>query len=134
MAGSLEVQTRAKRPAGREVRSPALRSHTVRLHQPCDSGGPAARRGSRAARPRIGVRIISAGLQKISRPHPAVLLRSRVEAVRQRMIRTLTGILACLILAGCGVPGEAYQPRPPPAAQAVIYLYRPYKLLTCPAN
>src|SRR6266404_713807 len=129
MDRSLEVRTRAQRRAGREVRSPALRSHTVRLHQPCDSGGPAARRGSRAARARIGVRIISAGLQKISRSHPAVPLRSRIEVVRQRMIRTLTGILACLILAGCGVQGEAYQPRPTPAAQSVIYIYRPYELL-----
>ena len=50
------------------------------------------------------------------------------------MIRTLTGIVACLILAGCGVQGEAYQPRPTPAAQAVIYIYRPYELLSSQAN
>ena len=50
------------------------------------------------------------------------------------MIRTLTGTLACIILAGCGVQGEAYQPRTTPAAQAVIYIYRPYELLGTQAN
>jgi hypothetical protein len=50
------------------------------------------------------------------------------------MIRTLTGILACMMLAGCGVQGEAYQPRPTPAAQAVIYIYRPYELLGSQAD
>ena len=50
------------------------------------------------------------------------------------MIRTLTGILACMMIAGCGVQGEAYQPRPTPAAQAVIYIYRPYELLGSQAD
>jgi len=50
------------------------------------------------------------------------------------MIRTLTGILACMMLAGCGVQGEAYQPRPTPASQAVIYIYRPYELLGSQAD
>lgn len=38
------------------------------------------------------------------------------------------------MLAGCGVQGEAYQPRPTPAAQAVIYIYRPYELLGSQAD
>ena len=48
------------------------------------------------------------------------------------MIRTPTGILAaaiCMMLAGCGAQGEAYQPRSTPASQSVIYIYRPYALL-----
>lgn len=48
------------------------------------------------------------------------------------MIRTLTGILAgvvCLMLAGCGVPGEPYQPMATPASRSAIYLYRPYEFL-----
>jgi hypothetical protein len=31
------------------------------------------------------------------------------------------------MLAGCGVNGEEYQPKPPPAEKSLIYLYRPYK-------
>ena len=53
------------------------------------------------------------------------------------MIRTLGGILAaaiCLTLAGCGAQGEAYQPRPTPATQSVIYIYRPYDLLSSQSN
>ena len=49
------------------------------------------------------------------------------------MIRRLTGILAgavCMMLAGCGAPGEAYQPIAIPASRSVIYLYRPYKILS----
>ena len=50
--------------------------------------------------------------------------------MRHSVIRTLTGLLACMMLAGCGAQGEAYQPRSTPASQSVIYIYRPYKLLT----
>ncbi len=50
------------------------------------------------------------------------------------MIRTLIGLLACLVLAGCGAQGEAYQPRPTPASQSVIYIYRPYGLLSSQSN
>ncbi|MDO8430969.1 MAG: hypothetical protein Q7S58_01020 [Candidatus Binatus sp.] len=32
----------------------------------------------------------------------------------------------CVVLAGCGVQGEAYQPRPVPVSKSMIYLYRPY--------
>ena len=49
------------------------------------------------------------------------------------MIRTLTGILAgavCMMLAGCGAPGEPYQPMAIPASKSVIYIYRPYKVLS----
>jgi hypothetical protein len=49
------------------------------------------------------------------------------------MIRALTGILAaaiCMMLAGCGAQGEAYQPRAIPASQSLIYIYRPYKFLS----
>lgn len=48
------------------------------------------------------------------------------------MIRTPMRILAgavCLMLGGCGVPGEAYQPIAIPASRSVIYLYRPYEFL-----
>jgi hypothetical protein len=51
--------------------------------------------------------------------------------------RRLTEILAaaiCLMLAGCGAQGEAYQPRTTPASQAVIYIYRPYGLLSSQTN
>ena len=50
------------------------------------------------------------------------------------MIRALIGILACMMLAGCGAQGEAYQPVPVPASQSVIYVYRPYGLLSSQAN
>ena len=50
------------------------------------------------------------------------------------MIRALIAILACLMLAGCGAQGEAYQPRTTPASQAVIYIYRPYGLLSSQTN
>ncbi len=38
------------------------------------------------------------------------------------------------MLAGCGAQGEAFQPRTTPASQAVIYIYRPYKVLTSQAT
>jgi hypothetical protein len=53
------------------------------------------------------------------------------------MIRTLTRILAgavCMMLAGCGAQGEAYQPMATPASRSVIYIYRPYKLLSLEAT
>jgi len=53
------------------------------------------------------------------------------------MIRSLTGIFAaavCAMLAGCGAQGEAYQPRATPASQSVIYIYRPYGLLSSQSN
>ncbi|MGA7872472.1 MAG: hypothetical protein WCA22_16420 [Candidatus Binatus sp.] len=53
------------------------------------------------------------------------------------MIRTRTAILAaaiCVTLAGCGAQGEAYQLRATPASQSVIYIYRPYGLLSSQAN
>lgn len=34
-----------------------------------------------------------------------------------------------LMLAGCGVNGEEFQPKTPPAEKSVIYIYRPYKIL-----
>jgi len=49
------------------------------------------------------------------------------------MIRTLTAILAgavCLTLAGCGAQGEEYQPIAIPASRSVIYIYRPYTVLS----
>src|SRR5271167_2165976 len=120
MDRTLEVRSRAQRVAGRGVRRAALRSHARRLHQPDHGGWVAARRDSRAARARIRVRAESTSVSEISRSYPAVPVRSRVEAVRQGMIRALTGMLAgaiCLMLAGCGAEGEAYQPRSTPAAQ-----------------
>jgi hypothetical protein len=50
------------------------------------------------------------------------------------MIRKWTGLLACMMLAGCGAQGEAYQPRPTPAARSVVYIYRPYGLLSSQSN
>jgi len=53
------------------------------------------------------------------------------------MIRTLTGILAgavCMMLAGCGAQGEAYQPSAAPASRSLIYIYRPYKFLSSEAT
>jgi hypothetical protein len=50
------------------------------------------------------------------------------------MIRALIGILACVMLAGCGAQGEQYQPRTTPASQVVIYIYRPYGLLSSQTN
>ena len=50
------------------------------------------------------------------------------------MIRALIAILACVMLAGCGAQGEAFQPRTTPASQAVIYIYRPYGLLSSQSN
>ena len=50
------------------------------------------------------------------------------------MIRRLTSVLAfSVMLAGCGVQGEAYQPRATPGSKSVIYLYRPYKFLSSQA-
>jgi hypothetical protein len=50
------------------------------------------------------------------------------------MIRASIGILACMMLAGCGAQGEAYQPSATPASQALIYVYRPYGLLSSQTN
>jgi hypothetical protein len=50
--------------------------------------------------------------------------------MRHCVVRALTGLLACMVFAGCGAQGEAYQPRSTPASQSVIYIYRPYKLLS----
>ena len=53
------------------------------------------------------------------------------------MTRTLTGILAaafCTMFAGCGAQGEAYQPRAAPASRSVIYIYRPYGLISSQVN
>src|ERR1039458_9984482 len=53
------------------------------------------------------------------------------------MICTLTRIFAgavCMMLAGCGAPGEAYQPSAAPASQSLIYIYRPYKFLSSEAT
>jgi hypothetical protein len=46
-------------------------------------------------------------------------------------IVTLAGgiAVACAILSGCGVQGDEYQPKAPPAEKSLIYLYRPYKTL-----
>jgi hypothetical protein len=49
------------------------------------------------------------------------------------MMRARAGVLAtviCMMVAGCGAQGEAYQPRPVPAARSIIYVYRPYALLS----
>jgi len=57
--------------------------------------------------------------------------------MRKSVIRTLTGIFAaagCMMLAGCGAQGEAYQPRAIPASQSLIYIYRPYKFLSSQAT
>jgi len=49
------------------------------------------------------------------------------------MNRALIGTLACVLLAGCGAQGEAFQPRTTPASKAVVYVYRPYSVLTSQA-
>jgi hypothetical protein len=36
----------------------------------------------------------------------------------------------CAVLAGCGAQGDSFQPLPPAATKAVVYVYRPYKLLS----
>lgn len=54
--------------------------------------------------------------------------------MKQKMIRALIATLACMTLAGCGAQGEAYQPRATPASQALIYVYRPYGLLSSQSN
>src|SRR5271170_8099695 len=108
MDRTLEVRLGAQRGRGRGVRRAALRSHTGGLYQPDHGGWAAARRDSRAARTGVGSRVASRRLPEISRSHPAVLLRSRVEVMRRRMIRALKGILAaavCMMLAGCGAQG-----------------------------
>jgi hypothetical protein len=49
------------------------------------------------------------------------------------LIHTPKGILAaaiCVMLAGCGLQGDAYQPRATPASQSLVYIYRPYEFLT----
>lgn len=46
-----------------------------------------------------------------------------------RKLLLLAAATITLMLAGCGVEGEAYQPMPVPAAKSVIYLYRPYSFL-----
>ncbi len=53
------------------------------------------------------------------------------------MTRSLTGILAAAVgvmLAGCGAQGEAYQPRATLASSSLIYIYRPYGLLSSQSN
>jgi len=35
----------------------------------------------------------------------------------------------CVLLAGCGVQGDEYQPRRVSAEKSVVYLYRPFKVL-----
>jgi hypothetical protein len=37
--------------------------------------------------------------------------------------------VACLMLAGCGVQGDEFQPQRVPAEKSVVYLYRPFKVL-----
>ncbi len=52
------------------------------------------------------------------------------------MIRARAGVLAaavCVMLAGCGAEGEVYQPRSTPASRSLIYIYRPYGLLSSQA-
>jgi len=44
-------------------------------------------------------------------------------------------VAVCLLmLAGCGVQGDEYQPRRVPAEKSVVYLYRPFKVLGSSAN
>jgi hypothetical protein len=53
------------------------------------------------------------------------------------MIRGVTGILAgavCMMLTGCGAQGATYQPMAVPASRSVIYIYRPYKVLSWEAT
>jgi hypothetical protein len=53
------------------------------------------------------------------------------------MIRKLERIVAgaaCILLAGCGAQGEAYQPRPTPGSRSLVYVYRPYKFLSSQAT
>jgi hypothetical protein len=53
------------------------------------------------------------------------------------MIRKLERIVAgaaCILLAGCGAQGAAYQPRPTPGSQSLVYVYRPYKFLSSQAT
>ncbi|SRR5260370_6187591 len=50
------------------------------------------------------------------------------------MIRIWIGLIAGMMLAGCGAQGEAYQARSTPASQSVIYIYRPYGLLSSQTN
>jgi hypothetical protein len=55
----------------------------------------------------------------------------------KKIIRTVAAIYTaaiCMMLAGCGVQGDAYQPKPPPASRSVIYIYRPYKVLSSQAE
>ncbi len=54
--------------------------------------------------------------------------------MKQKMIRALIGFFTCMTLAGCGAQGEPYQPRATPASQSVIYVYRPYGLLSSQTN
>jgi hypothetical protein len=48
-----------------------------------------------------------------------------------RSIGTLLGgvVVVCAMLSGCGVNGEEYRQKPPPAEKSLIYIYRPYKTL-----
>lgn len=39
-----------------------------------------------------------------------------------------------MMLAGCGAQGEAYRPMATPASRSVIYIYRPYGLLSLEAT
>jgi hypothetical protein len=49
-------------------------------------------------------------------------------------VKIAATVVVCITLAGCGAQGEPYQPRTPPASQALIYVYRPYGLLSSNAN
>ncbi len=39
-----------------------------------------------------------------------------------------------MMLTGCGAQGEAYRPMAVPASRSVIYIYRPYKILSWEAT
>jgi hypothetical protein len=44
--------------------------------------------------------------------------------------KPICGLAAvCVMLAGCGVQGDEYQPQRVPAEKSVVYLYRPFKVL-----
>jgi hypothetical protein len=46
---------------------------------------------------------------------------------------TLMVAATCVFFAGCGANGEAYTARPVPASKSVIYIYRPYTVLSSDA-
>ena len=45
-------------------------------------------------------------------------------------MRLTTIFAVCFALAGCGAQGEPFTPLRPAATKAVIYVYRPYKVLS----